>query len=263
LSALVARDEARASRGQARATASPSVDPEPLAESSAPAPSAQEPDVSTEPTQAEPPAVAGALWATRDVNVRAGPTAETERIGYLATLDQVDITGATGDGWTQVVIDGRVGWVNSSYLSQTEPEPEPEPEPAPDPELAPDAASGSSDASCSINPGIEPDLTGNARAVYRAVCAAYGGSVSSFGGYRPGDGGDHGSGRAVDIMVSGAAGWEISRFLQVRAGELGITYVIYEQQIWMAGSPAGAWEYMEDRGSATANHYDHVHVSVG
>jgi hypothetical protein len=38
--------------------------------------------------------------------------------------------------------------------------------------------------------------------------------------------------------------------------------VIYEQKVWMAGDSAGAWERMEDRGGATANHYDHVHVSV-
>ena len=98
--------------------------------------------------------------------------------------------------------------------------------------------------------------------MYRAVCAAYGGSVSSFGGLRPGDDGDHGSGRAVDIMVSGEPGWEIARFLQANAGELGISYLIYEQRYWPAGSPAGAWEWMADRGGATANHYDHVHVSV-
>ncbi|MGJ7439705.1 SH3 domain-containing protein [Aquipuribacter sp. MA13-6] len=256
LYALEAREQAQASRSRERATASPSVVAEAPVEPPAPAP---EPSVPAEPTQpAEPPAVTGTLWATSEVNVRSGPAADTERIGYLAALDQVDVSGVTEDDWTQVVIDGRGGWVNSSYLSQTEPTPEPEPEP--DAEPAPEAAS--SDASCSINPGIEPNLSGNARAVYRAVCAEYGGSVSGFGGYRPGDGGDHGSGRAVDIMVSGEAGWEISRFLQARAGELGISYLIYEQQYWPAGSSAGAWEYMEDRGSATANHYDHVHVSV-
>lgn len=257
LSAARARDEAQASRGQVRAEASPSVEAEP---SPVPTPSAPEPEVSVEPTPtpeptpAEPPAVVGQQWATRDVNVRVGPSADTDRVGYLEALDQVDVTGTTDDGWTQVVLDGRAGWVNGSYLSETEPEPEPEP-PA-------EAASGTSDAPCSIDPGIEPNLSSNARAVYRAVCAAYGGSVSGFGGYRPGDGGDHGSGHAVDIMVSGEAGWEISRFLQARAGELGISYLIYEQQYWPAGSPAGAWEYMEDRGGATANHYDHVHVSV-
>lgn len=266
LSAVAARDEAQASRGQVRSTpptveAEPSVAPsaEPSAEPSAPASAEPEPEPSETPEPAAPPEVVGQLWATSDVNVRAEASADSERVGYLTALDQVDVTGTTEDGWTQVVLEDAVGWVNDAYLSDSEPEPEPAADP--DPEAGAATAAGTSDEPCAINPGIESGLTGNARAVYRAVCAAYGGSVSGFGGLRPGDGGDHGSGRAVDVMVSGEAGWEISRFLQDRAGELGITYLIYEQKIWMAGS--GSWEQMEDRGGATANHYDHVHVSVG
>ena len=38
--------------------------------------------------------------------------------------------------------------------------------------------------------------------------------------------------------------------------------MIYQQQMWMVGDPTGRWETMEDRGSKTANHFDHVHVSV-
>jgi hypothetical protein len=45
-------------------------------------------------------------------------------------------------------------------------------------------------------------------------------------------------------------------------GASGVTYVIYEQKIWQAGNPTSEWKVMPDRGSATANHYDHVHVSV-
>ena len=124
------------------------------------------------------------------------------------------------------------------------------------------AAAGVSGASCPVSSSIESHLTSNARSVYRAVCAAFRGSVSSFGGYRAGDGGDHGSGRAVDIMVSGQPGRDIARYVQTHARELGVTYVIYEQKIWHAGNPMSQWKFMENRGSRTANHYDHVHVSV-
>ena len=86
--------------------------------------------------------------------------------------------------------------------------------------------------------------------------------MSSFGGYRAGDPGDHGSGRAVDIMVSGQPGWDIAHYVQAHARELHVTYVIYQQKIWLAGHPTSQWRLMEDRGSRTANHYDHVHVSV-
>ena len=44
-----------------------------------------------------------------------------------------------------------------------------------------------------------------------------------------------------------------------RAGELNIEYIIYAQRVWL---PSSGWRAMEDRGSATANHYDHVHVTV-
>jgi hypothetical protein len=41
--------------------------------------------------------------------------------------------------------------------------------------------------------------------------------------------------------------------------ELGVEYIIYQQRILQ--SPGGSWSSMEDRGSATANHMDHVHVN--
>jgi hypothetical protein len=63
-------------------------------------------------------------------------------------------------------------------------------------------------------------------------------------------------------MVSGQPGRDIARYVQAHARELGVTYVIYEQKIWLAGNPLSQWKFMEDRGSRTANHYDHVHVSV-
>jgi hypothetical protein len=101
-------------------------------------------------------------------------------------------------------------------------------------------------------------MTPNAIAVINAVKKQFPGS-GPFGGYRPGDPGDHGTGHAVDIMCSTAEGNEIASFLQANAGTLNIKYLIWRQRIWY---PGGGWKGMEDRGSTTANHYDHVHVSV-
>ena len=101
-------------------------------------------------------------------------------------------------------------------------------------------------------------MTPNAIAVINAVKAEFPGS-GPFGGYRPGDPLDHGTGHAVDIMCSTAEGNEIAAFLQAHAGELNIKYLIWRQRIWY---PGGSWQGMEDRGSPTANHMDHVHVSV-
>jgi uncharacterized protein YraI len=207
--------------------------------------------VATAREPAPVPAVMGQMWATTDVTIRSGPSAGQDRFGNLKALTRIGITGVTKSGWIQVVTNGRAGWIRSTYLSRSKPKPKPM-----------SASAGVSDVPCSISTAIESHLRSNGRSVYRAVCAAFGDSVSSFGGYRAGDGGDHGSGRAVDIMVSGEPGWVIARYVQAHARELSVTYVIYQQQIWLVGNPTSQWKVMQDRGSRTANHYDHVHVSV-
>jgi hypothetical protein len=57
-------------------------------------------------------------------------------------------------------------------------------------------------------------------------------------------------------------GWEIAKWVRANAKELGVSEVIHAQKIWTVQRSSEGWRWMEDRGSATANHYDHVHVSV-
>jgi len=102
----------------------------------------------------------------------------------------------------------------------------------------------------------------NAISVYRAICAAFP-EVSSWGGLRPGDDGFHGSGQAVDAMVSDSAqGDAVAAYVVQNASELGVSEILWAQQIWTAERSSEGWRPVEDRGSVTANHYDHVHVSV-
>ncbi|MEU0240313.1 hypothetical protein ABZ234_21710 [Nocardiopsis sp. NPDC006198] len=78
---------------------------------------------------------------------------------------------------------------------------------------------------------------------------------------------DHGVGQACDFMMSSggaipsaenqALGTQISQYAIDNADRLGVKYIIWEQQIWQAGS----WTWMSDRGDNTQNHYDHVHIS--
>ena len=63
-------------------------------------------------------------------------------------------------------------------------------------------------------------------------------------------------------MVSGPTGWDIANFLCANYSALGIEYIIYSQQMWSVERSAEGWRGMSDRGSVTANHYDHVHVTV-
>ncbi|RBY97652.1 hypothetical protein DQ237_01610 [Blastococcus sp. TF02-8] len=71
----------------------------------------------------------------------------------------------------------------------------------------------------------------------------------------------HPSGNALDYMVltDEALGDAIVEYHRAHWSELGVEYLIWQQR--MLSSPNGSWTRMEDRGDATANHYDHVHVN--
>ena len=122
------------------------------------------------------------------------------------------------------------------------------------------ASSGGTCSSSSAK-SIESGLTSKSISVLHAVCAAFP-DVKSYGGYRN-DSGYHGQGRAIDVMVSGDRAWEIARWLRENAKSLGVIEVIHAQKIWTTQRSSEGWRSMSDRGSATANHYDHVHISVG
>jgi hypothetical protein len=70
---------------------------------------------------------------------------------------------------------------------------------------------------------------------------------------------DHPLGLALDFMVGTdkARGDNVTAYAIDNRARLRVKYVIWQQRIWQAG----VWKGMADRGSKTANHYDHVHVS--
>lgn len=68
---------------------------------------------------------------------------------------------------------------------------------------------------------------------------------------------DHPSGLALDFMVDSSTGDDVAQYVLDNQDKFGVKYVIWEQR-YNAGS---GWSTMEDRGGATANHMDHVHVS--
>ena len=47
-----------------------------------------------------------------------------------------------------------------------------------------------------------------------------------------------------------------------RSAELHLYDILLRQHIWTPVRAGEGWRSMPSRGSATANHYDHVHVSV-
>jgi hypothetical protein len=186
-------------------------------------------------------------WLTADLNVWRGPGEQTKLLTVLDSGEKVQVTGVVRGAWAQILRGGdRLVWVRKDYLAREKP-----------PESGSDAPVSSSP--CSDGSSVESGLMPNTIAVYRSVCAAFP-AVSSWGG-RSGSG-DHGAGLALDIMVTGSMGDAIAEYVRAHAGELGVSYVIWAQRIWTVERSAEGWRAMEDRGSTTANHYDHVHVSV-
>jgi len=138
------------------------------------------------------------------------------------------------------------------------PKPKPKPKAASGGSGSSSSAAGSRSYSTSITGRCGSiGLTSNAARLCSAVQSAYG--LSSIGGYRP-NAGEHSTGQAVDFMISGRGqGDAIAAFVQSHAGQFNVEYVIWRQRYWV---PGAGWDPMSDRGSATANHYDHVHVTV-
>lgn len=115
---------------------------------------------------------------------------------------------------------------------------------------------------CSNQTSIPPDVNPNLALVHNATCLMYP-EITVFGTWRKGAGAqDHGTGHAVDIMVSDERGSELAAYLELHAEKFGIKYIIWRQHIWSTERSAEGWRKMEDRGGITANHFDHVHVSV-
>lgn len=109
--------------------------------------------------------------------------------------------------------------------------------------------------SCSCARG----LTQNSMRVLAAVKYSFP-NMTSIGGVRPDSIADHPSGRALDFMTTNKGyGDSIANMIIARSGELNIEYIIWYQRIWFPGK---GWRHMENRGGTTANHMDHVHVTV-
>lgn len=192
--------------------------------------------------------IIGSRYTTAAVKIRTTPSKHAKSVDIVDSAKKLKVTETVEKGYRQVVVDGKARWVTNEYLSKKKPSKE--------------SAAGISSAACSKSSSIESGLVSNGVKVYRSICAAFP-EVSSFGGRRGGDGGFHATGQAVDAMISdSAAGWRLAKWVRAHASELGVSEVIYSQQIWTVQRSGEGWRGMSDRGSATANHYDHVHVSV-
>ena len=111
--------------------------------------------------------------------------------------------------------------------------------------------------------GIKPHVEDFRQIIYKKF------GIDDIGGYRPGDPQDHGQGLALDVMVPDGSklGDDVAQFAIDNMEAAGITYIIWKQRFYMGVDnkygAANTWNKMEDRGSKTENHFDHVHISFG
>lgn len=87
--------------------------------------------------------------------------------------------------------------------------------------------------------------------------------ITNIGGYRGADGyNEHSTGRALDVMTGKdmATGDAVKDFAIANAKAIDLKWAIWRQRTWY---PDGSSKKMEDRGSPTQNHMDHVHIFSG
>ena len=186
------------------------------------------------------------LWTTAPLNLWTVSGDDAVQVGEIPAVRQVLVTGRQAGDRVEIVVAGKSRWVTDGYLSRDKPQ-----------ELG--AAAGLSMAPCP-DPGVESGLTSNAVYVYRSVCHAFP-QITTYGGWD--NHGEHSSGRALDIMTSDVAlGTAIAEFLRAHSSELHLYDILWRQRIWTPVRAAEGWRLFPSRGSATADHYDHVHVSV-
>ncbi len=118
-----------------------------------------------------------------------------------------------------------------------------------------------------------PTAKPGATAVLKLLIATWGGSSSGISrGCSVGATSEHKEGRALDWRMSVRSASQRKRvgqavaWLTANNGEvayrLGVMYIIWNQHIWSLYYPELGWRKMADRGSVTANHKNHVHISL-
>ena len=191
------------------------------------------------------PKIIGTRYATAPLDIRSTYADKYRLITEVPRGTELKITGVVRNGRMQIIFDKAVRWVTATYLSKSAP-------------------SSIPSSWLAVERGLKP----NAIAVHRAMRARFP-QISVYGGVRPSVIPDHEQGRALDCMIpdyrsaSGKAlGDEAAAWAKANARSLGINYVIWNQHIWNITRDSEGWRYMADRGSDSANHLNHIHITV-
>jgi hypothetical protein len=196
------------------------------------------------------------------LNVREKAAAGSDLITVLKSGSKVEVTGTVRGDWRYIAYRGDGGWVKEQYLVESKPKPAKTVKATAAAKAPSGSGGGISGAACSGGSSVESGLTSDAVRLHRALCAKFPG-VTAYGGVRADSLPAHPSGRALDAMVSNTGlGQQVADWVRANAKQLGVSEVIFAQRIWTVQRGSEGWRSMSDRGSASANHYDHVHVTV-
>lgn len=128
------------------------------------------------------------------------------------------------------------------------------------------------------DPSTGGQITARLLHLYQQTLAAF--PNTGWGCYspRPGTTSEHPLGRACDITFGNQigqrpnpaqldAGWAVTNWMKDNADVLGVSYLIWQGQIWSVSRDAEGWRPyngggMHDPYDVTGGHYDHLHVTV-
>ncbi len=188
------------------------------------------------------------MYAKKKVAVVAKPAGGAATVTTAKTGAKLTVTPETSGAFRKVLVKDRAAWVPNASLVAKKPTPKQV------------ADADAPKASRKVPKGSVLGLRPEAMVVYRAVMSRW--AVKNVGGWRAQSLSVHQYGRAIDFMTysNTSQGNAIAKFLVAHAKEFGVDHIIYRQKIWTPYKPV--WRHMANRGSATANHMDHVHVAV-
>ena len=175
------------------------------------------------------------LYVTTYATLFAGPSTTSARAGAATSSFILRGTGTIHDAFTQVIWNGTTAWISSRA------------------------------AIVSLGSTSLDRLESNGKVAVIEIRKKFPQITTIYGWRASSDySSDHPNGRAVDFMVPSyksnkALGDALAAYVIANGPRLHMSYVIWQQRIWTPYS--GKWRAMEDRGSDTANHMDHVHVS--
>jgi len=191
---------------------------------------------------------------TAGLNVRSCPGTSWAVSKVLAQGASVSVSGASvnADGYTWVPI-GNNNWVANMYLSCSNNVPPPPP------------PSGGSGGSLSSFPSTYSasgyTYQGNSARVLHFLKDRFGATATTYASH------SDGATASADLWTAGAASARdnsgvasmnsLADYIASSRDALGIYYVIWKQRI----NTGSGWRAMEDRGSITQNHFDHVHIT--